>query len=359
MTTPFHTGPTVRTGVGVPPGNLGFDGDYFIDQNDNNTFYGPKQAGQWGALQRFALPNATTGLIGGMLLSQASSTSVSITAGQGKIVDYVTNFNAPKVIPVAFAKTQTVVLTAGQLASAVNWVLVDATGRVFLQTTRPQHVQRRQVLQLGAVTCSGGVITTVTPAPTYIPQGTLQLYDLLYELGPFVAPPAAGNVVSANGANLGVNKTAGVTFNPSAGYVNGPNEVHYISNPAEAPMVVAYATQAAGSEASPVSVLDPVHYDSGGVVTVVGGNPQASTIQRVYLVPTGVAGAQCVVQYGQAQYASLAAAQLAIGMETFVLNPDLDGTAALLAWVVMTRACTSLQNGNTAAIVRANRFVFP
>lgn len=359
MSTPFYTGPNVRSGVGIPGGDHGFPGDFYIDQNDTNTFYGPKQAGVWGPLQRFAVPNAVTGLIGGMLMTKVSSTSIKITAGQGKIVDYVTDYSKPKITPVALASSKTITLTAGQLASAVTWWYIDGTGTIHTQTTRPQHVQRRQVIQLGAVTCQSNAIVTVTPAPTYVPQGTLQLYDLLYELGPFVAPPGAGNVISPNDANLSINKTAGVTFSPSAGYANGPNEVHYITNPVETPLTITYATRVAGSEsATSTAFVDPTNYDNGGVVTAVGGNTHGSTIQRVFLVPTGVAGTQCVIQYGQAQYASLAIAVAAIGNETFVLNPDLDGTAALLAWIAVERGSTNL-SGATAAIVRANRFVFP
>ena len=354
---PFHTGPIYRTGIGVPPGNLGFDGDYYIDQNDTNTFYGPKGAGQWGPLQRLTVPNATTGLIGGMLMTKVNSTTINITAGSGKIVDYTTNYAIPKLTPIQI-NNQNYTLSSAQLANPVNWFYVDINGNVQTQTTRPQHVQRRQVIQIGAVTCASNTIQTVTPAATYIPQGTLQLYDLLYELGPFVAPPTAGNIVSGN-SGLTIAKSAGETFNPSAGYVNGPNEVHYIANPAENPCTVQYATQVAGSEATPTTAIDNGHWDNAGTVTAVSGGAAVSTIQRVFLVPTGVAGTQVVIQYGQALYSNLNNAIAGIGNEVFNINPDLDGTAALLCWLVVTSGATGLQNKATSMFQRANRFAFP
>lgn len=42
-------GNTILSGSGVPPGGLGNDGDYYIDNGTPKTIYGPKTAGVWGS----------------------------------------------------------------------------------------------------------------------------------------------------------------------------------------------------------------------------------------------------------------------------------------------------------------------
>lgn len=293
-----------------------------------------------------------TGLIGGGVISKTSATQFSITAGKGVIVDFATNFNSPVVTPITI-NAQTITLTAPQLANPINWVYVDNTGSVVLQSNRPQHAQRRSIIQLGAIGCSASAITSVTPAPIYLPQTHSQFNDFLYEIGP-ISMKTTSNIIAAAGANLQLTKSAGSVFSPTAGYSSGPDELHYVTNPAENPLSFVYSTQLAGS-ANGVSVntLDPTRYDNAGVITVNPGANGTATIQRVYLISSGVAGFQTVVQYGQTVYNNLAAAQAAIGSGTFNINPDLDGIGCLLAFVCMTKNCTSLQNTATASITRA------
>ena len=298
-----------------------------------------------------------TGLIGGCLLSVTSGTQFSITAGKGVILDFATNFNNPVVTPVTI-NAQTITLTAPQLANPINWVLVDSTGSIILQANRPQHAQRRTHIQLGAIGTTAGAVTSVTMAPLYLPHTHGQFNDFLYEIGP-VNIGTGSNVISAAGATMSLNKTAGLVFSPTAGYSAGPNELHYVSSPAEAPVVFRYATQLAGSiSQTTTNVLDPTRYDNAGVVTVNPGANGTATIQRIYLVSSGAAGNQVVVEYGQNVYSNLATAQAAIGNGNHIDSPDRVGIGVLLAWVVMTKNCTSLQNSSTAIIVRANPLAY-
>lgn len=348
------------SGVGVPSNSLGFDGDYYINTSVPGVFYGPKAAGAWPAAVSFttgASVFTSTGLISGALMTANTSNSFNISAGAGVVVDYTTNPNSPSFTPVTI-NAQTITLTAGQLANAVNWWYVDSTGTVQSQTTRPQHAQRRSVIQIGSTTQVSNAITAVVPAPIYLPQSTTQFYDLLYELGPFNAPDGTSNVITPNGANLQINKSVGQVFSPAAGYAAGGNNIHYVTNPAETPVSFLYVTRNVNSETS-ATAINPTVYDLNGTITAVGGGTGTSTIQRVFLVPTGVTGSQVVVQYGQTTYASLSAAQNAIGAGTFITNPDLDGVATLLCWIVTTRVCTSLQDANNCVIVRASRFALP
>lgn len=298
-----------------------------------------------------------TGLIGGAVVSKTSGTQFSVTAGKGVVVDFATDFNNPVITPVTI-NAQTITLTAPQLANPINWILVDSTGSIILQANRPQHAQRRAAIQIGAMGCQAGAITSVTPAPIYLPQTHSQFNDLLYETGP-LSIGTDSNVINAAGANLQMTKTSGKIFSPTAGYAAGPNELHYIVSPAENPLTFQYGTQLSGSvNGSFVNTLDPTRYDNAGVITVNPGANGTATIQRVYLIPSGVAGFQTVVQYGNIVYNTFALAQAAVGNGTFILNPDLDGIGVLLCWIVMTKDCTSLQNAGKAAIIRANPLAY-
>jgi hypothetical protein len=57
-------GKTIHSGTGVPPGGLGVDGDYYIDNNAPKTIYGPKTAGAWGAGTSIVGPAGATGADG-------------------------------------------------------------------------------------------------------------------------------------------------------------------------------------------------------------------------------------------------------------------------------------------------------
>lgn len=348
------------SGVGVPSNSLGFDGDYYINTSVPGVFYGPKAAGAWPAAVSFttgASVFTSTGVISGALVTANNTTSFNVSAGAGVIVDYATTPNSPTFTPVAIA-AQTITLTPTELSRSVNWWVADTNGVITSQATRPQHGQRRTALQLGSTEQSAGTIITVTPGPVYVPQGTIQLYDLLYELGPFNSPDSTSNVITPNGANLRINKSVGQVFSPTAGYANGPNNIHYVANPAETPVSFFYATRASGTE-TPATLIDPTTYDLNGVLTPVNGGTNTSTIQYVFLVPTGSAGNQVVVQYGQTTYSSLSNAVSAIGTGNFITNPDLDGTSTLLYWICTTRVCTSLQDTTNCTIVRAARFALP
>lgn len=299
-----------------------------------------------------------TGIIYGCLATFNNATSFNVSAGQAVIVDYTTNPASPTATMVSIA-AQTITLNATELARGVNWWVADANGTITSQATRPQHAQRRTAVVITATAQVNNAVVNVTPIPVYTPQLSTQFTDLLYELGPFNSPESSSNAISANGANLSINKTLGTLFTPASGYQTGANDVHYVTSPAETP--VAFYRILRNTTVLPTTntTLDPANYDNNGVLTAVGGGTGSATIQRVFLVPTGVAGNQVYVQYGQTVYSSLSNAIDAIGNTGFVVNPTLEGVAAAIYWVVMTRTCASLLDTTSSAIKRTGRFALP
>lgn len=307
--------------------------------------------GQIGGGAAWATPvNLTTGVTGGAVMTQTSTTQFSITQGNAALVNYTTVPLSPTVTRFSIP-AQTITLSGAQLAQNVTWWVSDVNGNITGMSTQPTADQRRTSVQLGAVLCTGGVITQVVSAPVYGPQVSNQLEDLIYALGPF---NLSGNQISANGANLQVNKAAGTMFSASAGYAADPNNLHSVSNPAETPLHFFYATQLSNSF-SAATAIDPTTYDNAGTKTTIPNPGTNATIQRVFLAATGSAGTQVAIQYGQVVYGGLAAAQAAIGAGTFIRDPDINASC-LLGWIVTTKQCTSLQDTANASVTMASKF---
>lgn len=300
---------------------------------------------------------------GGVMTFHAGQpTQFDISAGVGYIVDNVTSPTNPTVTKVTIAAQTidltTFVATPAPTTRTTNWWLVNASGTVTVQGTTPTNDQRRTVLVLGvtgSVVGTGALFNVQTLQVVQAQPGN-QLYDLMYALGPF---NVTGNAISPNGANLSFNKATGTTFDASFNTAGDQNNPHIQTNPAETPSTFRNSTQTSGSQGALVTTIDTTHYDVGGTVTAVPGGGANATIQRVWLFGTGVAGAQLAVQYGQAFYTSLTNAKAALGLETFVVNPDYNGIAVLLGWIGVTRQCTSLQDTTNCFIVPAGKFAVP
>lgn len=291
-------------------------------------------------------------LLGGELnVNAIDDTQVDIGDTYGVIVDYVTTPSSPTVTKVTFAAA-TVTIT--DLVEPITWLLIDSTGTLSQQTTRPTNSQRRTHLVLGGVLVAGGGIIQDQSLPNYPPQMLNQLYDLMDALGPF---NVSGNLLQPAGANLQLAKTAGTVFNRGFNHFAGSTlttDPHISTTAAQNPVTMRYVTQTPAAPVATVTAVDPTMYDVGGVITAVPGGSGVSTIQRVYITPLNDVTQQVVIQYGQTAYASLDAAIAAIGNQTFVKNPNL-ADATLLGYVVAKKSCTDLSIAADARVIQAAR----
>jgi len=291
-------------------------------------------------------------LLGGELnVNVGDDTMVDIGDTYGVVVDYVDTPTAPTVTKVTFAAT-TVTIT--NLSEPITWLLIDDTGTLSQQTTRPTNTQRRTHLVLGGVLVAGGGIIQDQSLPNYPPQALNQLYDLMDALGPF---NVTGNLLTPAGANLQLAKTAGTVFNRGFNHFAGATltrDPHISSTAAQNPVTMRYVTQVPAAPVATVTVVDPTMYDVAGTITAVPGGSATSTIQRVYITPLNEVTQQVVIQYGQTAYASLDAAIAAIGNQTFVKNPNL-ADATLLGYVVTKKSCTNLSVAADARVIQAAR----
>lgn len=303
----------------------------------------------------------TTGIASGGELDVAGATSITIHPLIGYIVD---NSNITSVAP-TITKIDypgaTVSLAGASLTRTITWWLLSSSQVVSQQATRPTAAQRRTHIVLGATIYDLNTTTLVEAQtlPTILPQQGNQLADLMDSLGPF---SITGNVLSANGANLQVNKSAGTIFARAfhlfvSGVIN--DNPHVSDSPAQTPATFRRILRTVSDPTpSPVTVIDPANYDVGGVLTPVGGGVNSSTIQRFWLFANNDVSLQLLVQYGQTVYSSLANAAAAIGSGTFTPSPIV-ADAALIGYLVVTRTATDLSNAAQASFVKAGKFATP
>jgi hypothetical protein len=292
--------------------------------------------------------NSSTGVISGsvMAVNGGDNTKFDISAGTGLIVDYSTP-TAPTVKRITIGPFTAQTVT--NLASAdFTWILIDNTGAIVQQNTVPTPDQRRTMINLGRLNHSTRTsISFANTLPDLEFSPISQAGDLMDSLGPF---NISGNVITANGANLSMNKSAGTMFQKSFDYSTIPNNPHVITTAGLTALSFAYQNQTGGPGGS-VTVLDPTTYDVAGTTTTVPASNNA-TVQRVYLFGSNTIR----VQRGQAFYANFATALQDYAQESFVESPLISGFSVPIAFIVMTKSCTSLQNTTCSKIIMAGKF---
>lgn len=292
----------------------------------------------------------STGILSGALLTTSSSTAIHISAGKGQIVDYTTTPGTPVVTLVDIAD-QTITLNGTELARPINWWVSDINGTITSLPAQPTADQRRTLIQIGITAENAGTIVVFDTAPIYVADIGAQLYDLIFSLGTFIS---SGAQVFPNGANLNLNLTTGTIFVGGRNYKNDTSNPHNIIVPAETPITFRHILRS-GAGLALTSTVDVGHYDNAGVLTVIGGSVNSSTVLRLFLFGTGTAGNQVIVQYGDTVYPTLSEAIVSIGTVPYTVNPSL-ASGAFLGWLSVTRTCTNLQDTATALFTPAHRF---
>lgn len=286
----------------------------------------------------------TTGVISGCVLSIVATNQFSVSAGTAFVADWSAAPLAPTLTPVTIT-LQTITITGTPATRQVNYWFADSSGTVSSQATPLTATQRRNNVALGITVgvLTTGVIRYVMNQPVTITQPVNQVYDAMGALGP---RNLSGNVISANGANLTLNMSAGTMWTAGFGRNADPKSPNILATLVETAGSFVYCTQSANSFGTATTTVDVSHYDVAGVVTLNPGANATAVLARVWVVPSGVTGAQLVLQYSQATYNNVGTALAAAGTErTYVKNPDLVSQGGLLVGAVATvKNATQLNN---------------
>lgn len=283
----------------------------------------------------------------GGLTINADPSKFDVGALTAWFVDNTTDPMNPTRMEASFPANNGNSVTA-MLTALATYVGVNSAGVIIQQTTPFTAAQRRTIIAIGQVIHSNHtIVNAVNNNPTVSYAPTNQLEDLMEGMGPF---NMSGNVVSANGANLNINKTAGMIFKRGSNYVIDPLNPHQRTISSGTALTFRYRLQDS-DEGADTTLIDPTQYDVAGVSTLV---PAATnfTIQRVALFQTGLVR----IQYGQAAYTNLANALAAIGTENFVYEQNIRENGLIIGYIVVRRNATDLSNAAQCQFVQAPKF---
>lgn len=280
-------------------------------------------------------------------ISIASTTTFSVTAIEGQIVDTTTAPGSTSITRVSYPGGTNI--TATQRTTApTTYLLIDANSQLVQLATVPTEAQRRDMIFLGIIAHPGlTVLTSVDVQPDICTNPGAQIRELwaaIRYVNEGIAP-------YANGANLQLNITGGHLHGL------GLNWAGDTKNPmvrAVGPYIAAqmrYRLRAGGTFAATTSI-DPTRWDNAGVLATVGGGINSATNQRIYIAPAG----QIVIQYGQTVYPSLDAAISNAATETFVVAPSAAENLHQIGILSVIRTATALNNTAQARFLSVSKF---
>lgn len=289
----------------------------------------------------------STGILtGGTLTINSTNTSfLDVAAGSAIIADY-SDLSNPHVYEVSW-DAQTIYPNLYGLRS--KWIGVNRTSNGSVELVVSQEfsaLEKRTIAVLGR--CWGSGTDTITgkgqySTPAFGSAKTLE--DLIDALGSL---NIYGNVFSANGANMLLDKSAGRSFRFASNFAALPSSPNIRDDAAQSGRT-SYAYHLQGSTSTTTETqIDSLYYDNVGVKTALSNNQW--TVQRIYFFP----GSGTVhVVYGQHIYSSLAEAKDAISSESVVLNTDILSGSILRGWIVLKKGATDLSNAAEAEIISA------
>lgn len=299
-----------------------------------------------------------TGMIRGGAVDMNAMNPIAVDIGPfvGYIADATADEDSPFVVRVHKDTTTTIVNS--NPANPITWYFLNKDGTFGQQSTEPTGEDRVAKLQLGFSLQSGGLIVEAQTTHERITQRTGDWARFMESLGSF-AVRGEEMFVSANGANLKINTSAGKIFNRAINLYNGPS-LEYDRNVNVQDAVVAAKFRIGTRDpltlgGAVTDTIIPGMYDVGGVATAVPNPTGNVTIQRVYYSPLANPEDRFFVQYGQSVYSSIDQAVQAIGTTNYQVNPLLKFTL-LIGYLVVTKTATALNNTSQAVILPSERF---
>ncbi len=319
----------------VSVNDLNVTGDLYV--SNNSIYIGNARLD----LARYVI--STGVLFGGTLsINAANNSLLNVTSGTAVIAN-LSNINGPIIGTISW-DAQTIYPNLEGVRS--KWIGINASGD-FVFATAFTALEKRTIVVLGRAWGAG--TDTITGKGQYSTPafGTAKLTeDLVYALGSL---NIAGNIFSANGVNLLLNKSSGQSFRFSAGFSSSPTSPN-IHDDAEQLGITSYKYHLQGSSTTTTeSDIEPDYYDVGGSKTAVTNNK--FTVQRIYFFP--VSGTVHVT-YGQTEYGTLTEATDAAQTEAVILNTDILSGSILRAWMVIEQGTTDLSDSAKVSIITAS-----
>ena len=305
----------------------------------------------------------STGILNGGELSVANGTQFTIAVGDGIINDINKASGSdphPEIKKISWAQQTITVsnLNAGNTQQLNSWIYVDANGAVQQQATAFTDAQKRNNITIGSAIHTEGVLKFVKTFPITAYDNTSQINEFANIFGPL---KKSGHKVSANGANLSINRAAGVAFALGRNYVADPENPSTVSDSAKTQCVVHryYRNNSGGfvlddgPSGNGYTVLDPTKYDNGSG-TLQNVTSAKFSVQRLFYFP----GTPNIVvsYYGHNVYDSIIDAEKEYILEDFLEAENTSDQAIYLGAIIIKGDASAINNVAQAKILTAGAF---
>jgi hypothetical protein len=282
-------------------------------------------------------------LTGGILSTGTAATEYSISDGTGQVV------NAAGVITAVTWTGKTNITPTALLTHLITFVGIDSSGNVVEQTTRFTNVQNRSIIELGVVVHVDKTIVDAVDNEQHVAYNTgNQLSDLSHAIGFF---NIAGNLISANGVNLNIDKSLGTMYGVGINYNIESDDPNTLSLAALTAATFQYRFSNGDNGVTGIA-LDPANLDDGaGGLTPLSNNNRWS-IQRVYLFTNN----NIKIQRGVEEFNTQNEAIAGISTEAFITEPSIDANGLLRGYIIAKKNATDLSDPDEAIFIEAPRF---
>ena len=298
--------------------------------------------------------NLPTGYVTGLQLSIHPTDNTKAIIGIGAYI--ITDFSDLENITATLVQvTEPIEFTPAYLTtSPSSYIALDINKNVIQSAIPFDNADRRTLCLVGNVVHSNLTnINVVNEIKAPIIAPTNQLHDLIKAVG-FLN--LEGNLISPNGSNLSLNKSAGKIWGLG---INGGDylDPHVLTLPEQTAITFRYRLSVSPLvEYANRVTLDPTQFEpnGGGVLSPLSNNNRWS-VQHLNIFQSGVVR----VQYGQHEYDSFVKARNAAFTEQFVTEQNIADNAIFRCYIIMKKTCTNLQlditNGE-AEIIHIGKF---
>lgn len=348
--------------TGTEPSTPTFDnGLYYSTDGTHDTLHF-RYHGHDLSIDKFTeiLPSGI--LNGGELSTTAGSTTFTIAAGNGIINDLNKSAGSephPEIINVEWAQqTITVFNLDSNNSDQLNaWIYIDNTGTVRQQAGAFTEAQFRTAIPVGSIIHTSGTTQFARTFPRVAYNTVSQHSEFVAAFGPL---KISGHNITANGANLSVDRSAGVAFALGRNYATDPENPSTISDSSRTAALLHryYSDGSSGfvkdnNSGAGYTVIDPTKYDdgTGTLATVPGGS---YTAQRLFYFP-GTPNI-LIAYYGKQTYSTLDTAQKSYLLEDFQEADNTAQQAIYVGSIIIKSGATSLTNTSDAKILTAGKF---
>jgi hypothetical protein len=319
--------------------------------NDSNALYGIS-----GSIYA---SNLATGLLYGGIISinAGNSAHFDITAGRGQIHASGSTYTSGPFPTFQYVNWpgQTGITLTYLATSDTTWIYVDSAGLIQQRPTYYTDEQLEETIIIGQLVHPSRTFINLARTNPNVAYATDKQYEqFIRAFGPI---KVSGHTISANGANLKLNRTSGTAFSLGRNWINDTDNPSVVSDGAytDCTFFRYYRGATAGTfiTVPNQTAIDPTKYDngSGTLQTVPGGK---YTIQRIFYFPNtpSILG----VYYGRAEYTSLADAAANINFENFTEIENTRTNAIFVAYLLVKGGASDLTNASDALILQAGSF---